>query len=439
MATVRLRYPPVETIDSAGTQSEQNRLRAKRNIFPLVGGQAVSLFGDYVSFFAISYFVLSLTGNPIDLGFTAAADTAPMLLFGLAAGVFLDRRRRLGLTLVAAELVRAAAFIFIAIGAFQGWATPPMVFLIAFVVGSAAVVFDSGLQTYMTRSLLDEDLVRVNAHISLARTLTLSVGPLAAGILIAFAGGFALAFGINAVTFLISAALLASIRPIKHITPSDHEPFLASIRSGVSVLFADKRLKWATLGGTFTNLVFQPLEILLVLFVATEVLGLAPGTMGDTLASHGATIGLFFAAQAAIGSVGVAFAGRVARSVPLGTMYVVGLAMLGSGFLAVALIGNWWAVIPAGIAITGVTWVNVALVTMRQQLAPPEQMGRVIAASRTFAWAGLPVGAAIGGILAGVVGVVPVYIFGASGVIVVAAFLTRTPLYRDSVMAGETS
>ncbi|MEE8485559.1 MAG: hypothetical protein V3S38_03265, partial [Acidimicrobiia bacterium] len=87
-------------IDPVGAQSDQNRLRAKRNIFPLVGGQAVSLFGDYVAFFALSYFVLSLTGNPIDLGFTAAADTAPMLLFGLAAGVFLDRRRRLGLTLV---------------------------------------------------------------------------------------------------------------------------------------------------------------------------------------------------------------------------------------------------------------------------------------------------------------------------------------------------
>jgi MFS family permease len=117
-------------------------------------------------------------------------------------------------------------------------------------------------------------------------------------------------------------------------------------------------------------------------------------------------------------------------------MYVIGLALLGSGFLAVALIGSWIAVIPAGIAITGVTWVNVALVTMRQQLAPPDQMGRVIAASRTFAWAGLPLGAALGGWLAGIYGVVPVYLGGSIGVIIVALLLTRTALYRNPIMAG---
>jgi hypothetical protein len=62
-------------------------------------------------------------------------------------------------------------------------------------------------------------------------------------------------------------------------------------------------------------------------------------------------------------------------------------------------------------------------------------MGRVIAASRTFAWAGLPLGAAIGGVLAGWFGVIPVYLVGSSAVVVVAAILTRTALYRDRVMA----
>jgi hypothetical protein len=46
-------------------------------------------------------------------------------------------------------------------------------------------------------------------------------------------------------------------------------------------------------------------------------------------------------------------------------------------------------------------------------------------------------GAALGGVLAGVFGVVPVYIVGASSVIVVAILLMRTALYRDSVMAGD--
>ena len=412
-----------------------DRLRAKRNLVPLVGGQAVSLFGDYIAFFTLPLFVLSLTGDAFDLGLTAAAETLPMLLFGLAAGVFLDRRRRLGVTLIGVDLIRTATFLFLAVGSNGGWINETIVFGVAFAAGSMAVLFDSGLQSYMTRSLLAEDLVRANAQLGMARTLALSAAPLVGGVIVAVAGGFSLAFSLNAATFAISAALLSFVRPIKKVPKIQREPFLTALGSGVSVLFADKRLKWGTLGGTVTNLVFQPLEALLVLFVASEVVGLNISD-GAAVTEAGREIAIFFAAQAAIGSIGVAFAGRVARRVALGTMYIIGLVLLGTGFLAVALMGNWLAIIPAGMAITGVTWVNVALVTMRQQLAPPEQMGRVIAASRTFAWAGLPVGAALGGMLAGIFGVVPVYIVGASSVVVVAILLMRTALYRDPVMAS---
>jgi MFS family permease len=426
----------VDSADPVGISTLQKRLRAKRNLAPIVGGQAISLFGDYIALFTLPLFVLSLTGDPFDLGLTAAAETAPMLLFGLAAGVFLDRRRRLGSTLITLDLFRAVTFLVLAIGSQAGWIHETIVFGVAFLVGSAAVFFDSGLQSYMTRSLLPEDLIKANTRLGIARTLSLSAAPLLAGIVVALSGGFSLAFGLNAVTFGVSAILLSRVRSIKRPARLVHEPFLRAISSGVGVLFADKRLKWGTLGGTMTNLVFQPLEALLVLFVAQEVLGLDV-SQGATLTEGGGQIALFFAAQAAIGSIGVAFAGRVTKRIPLGTMYIIGLVMLGAGFLAVAVMANWFAVIPAGIAITGVTWVNVALVTMRQQLAPPDQMGRVISASRTFAWAGLPLGAALGGLLARVFGVVPVYIVGASSVIIVAILLMRTALYRNSVMAGD--
>ncbi len=78
---------------------------------------------------------------------------------------------------------------------------------------------------------------------------------------------------------------------------------------------------------------------------------------------------------------------------------------------------------------------NVSLMTLRQKLAPPDQMGRVIAASRTLAWAGLPLGAALGGVLASAYGIIPVYVVGSSSVIVVTLLLTQTALYKDKVMA----
>lgn len=405
---------------------------AKRNLRPIVGGQTVSLFGDYVAFFVLPYYMLSLTGSAVDLGLTAAAETLPMLLFGLAAGVFLDRRRRLGRTLIGVDLIRAGLFAVLALASNAAWITPAFVFGVAFLIGSMSVIFDSGLQSYMTKSLDQDDLLTANAQLGLARTITLSVGPLVGGLIVALAGGFTLAFGLNAATFVVSALFLAAVKPVRELPQRTHERFRSAITSGLKVIFADRRLRWATLGGTVTNLVFQPLEALLVLFVATEVLGL--DSMEQGLTQQGLLIGLFFALQAAIGSVGVAFAGRVARRLPLGAMYIVGLLMLGGGFLAVAIMGTWAAVVPAGVAITGVTWVNVALVTLRQKLAPPEQMGRVIAASRTLAWAGLPLGAALGGYLASLYGIVPVYVVGSLSVLLVALFLTRTALFRQPVM-----
>lgn len=429
----------MEPTDSVGGTEPASSLQARRNITPLVVGQTISLFGDYVAFFTLPYFMLSLTGEALDLGLTAFAETLPMLLFGLAAGVFLDRRRRLGRTLIGADIVRAAAFAFLAFVASPAGpeltvrVTSIVVLVVAFVVGSMSVIFDSGLQSYMTQSLLSSDLIVANTRLGLARTLALSAGPLVGGLAVTISGGFTIAFALNAVTFIASAFFLRFVRPIKTIAVRTTERFRSAITAGLRVLFADKRLRWGTLGGTMTNFVFQPLEALLVLFVAQEILGIENIT--DVASSEGLAVGAFIALQAAIGSIGVGFAGRVARKVPLGAMYILGLLLLGFGFLAVVAVRSWIAVIPAGIAITGVTWVNVALVTMRQKLAPPEQMGRVIAASRTLAWAGLPAGAALGGILADVFGIVPVYVGGSLSVIVVALLLMRTALYRDNVMA----
>ena len=195
----------MESVDPVGPSTQEQQLRAKRNLGPLVGGQAVSLFGDYIAFFALPLFVLSLTGDAFDLGLTAAAETLPMLLFGLAAGVFLDRRRRLGLTLIGVDLIRAVTFLLLAIGTYAGWVDETVVFGVAFLVGSMAVLFDSGLQSYMTRSLLPEDLIKANTQLGIARTLSVSAAPLVGGVIIALSGGFGLAFALNAVTFTVSS------------------------------------------------------------------------------------------------------------------------------------------------------------------------------------------------------------------------------------------
>ncbi|RPI24670.1 MAG: hypothetical protein EHM57_02455, partial [Actinobacteria bacterium] len=284
------------------------------NMAAIIWGQGISLFGDYVAIFTLPYFMVTLTGEAIDLTLVWWFENLPMLLFGLAAGVYLDRRARLRLTLVGVDLVRAALFLSLAAATSVGAATPLMIFLAAFTAGSMAVVFDAGLQALMPSVLRASQLITVNSRIELVRTVMGAAGPLAAGLAVAFSAGFGIAFAINGLSFLASAFFLTFVQPIRAREEREPEPLLASFRSGVRFLFAEPHLRWATLGASATNLVFAPLAATLLLFVASVVLGLDVTADGTDLTDYGGALGLFFTLMAVVGAVGVAMAPMVSRT-----------------------------------------------------------------------------------------------------------------------------
>ncbi len=397
--------------------------RARGNMIPLVLGQAISLFGDQVAIFSLAWMVVELTGRERDLGLTAAAETLPMLLFGIAAGVLIDRVAVRG-WLIAADLLRAAAFLLLALAVTLDVEAIWMVFAVAFLAGTMAVFFDSGFQALMPSALTDELLVPTNTRLQFAATLATVIGPSIAGLLIAGAGGLSAAFVVNAITFGASAVYLVRVRVVRPRPPAGDARFGQELRAGLAYLWREPRLRWATLGASAANLAFAPVAATLILY-ANELLGLG---------SRGA--GLFFAANAAIGAAAVLAAGRVIARLRLGRTMVVGMVMLGGGFVVVAATTTFvLAVAAAGTALAGVAWINVAFTTLRQAVAPPEFLGRVVAASRAISWTGIPVGAAFGGLVADAIGLVPLYRICSVGVIVVALGLAATPLWRDPVAA----
>jgi len=112
----------------------------RRNLWPLVGGQSLSLLGDYLAFFfALPVFVRDLTGSAAQLGLLAVFETAAVVLFGFIAGVLIDRVR-VRRALVAAELVRATALALLAIAVVSDAGRVWMAFAVAFLVGSMGTV-----------------------------------------------------------------------------------------------------------------------------------------------------------------------------------------------------------------------------------------------------------------------------------------------------------
>ena len=402
---------------------------------PIVWGQAISLLGDYVAYVTMPLFIVHLTGRGLDLGLTAAAETLPTLLFGFTAGVYLDRFA-IKPILIGSDVLRAAVFMLLAFGAATDAALPWMVFLAAFVVGSLATFFNTGLETMLPSVVGEDHLVVVNSHLALARTLAFALGPALGGILISVGGGFPVAFAANAATFLVSALFLIGVRVRHNVEPSPNRPFLEELRSGLTFLLGHSQLRWVTVGAAVANLVFAPLEALLPLFIPTYLeTNLTPPEFLEFLFADEALVGLFIGVQAAIGSVMIFFGPRIAKRAHLGRMFIAGLVLFGAGFAVMALSKSFWGVIPAGIGVGGVGYANIAIVTMRQRLAPPEMLGRVVAASRTVSWSLIPLGAALGGALADGVGLLPVYAFGTAGVLVTAALVTRTAVWSGPEVA----
>jgi len=401
------------------------------NTWPIVIGQSVSLLGDYIAFLALPLFVLDLTGTGRDLGLTMAFETVPTLFFGFAAGVALDRvpiRR----ALIVSDIGRAGAFTLLALSVVADVPSVWMVFAAAFLVGSLGVLFDSGLQAWLPALLPEDALVSVNSRLQFARTMTWTIGPPTAVFLIESGGGFAIAFAADAVTFLISAAFILVLVEVRPRPVVEHDPWWPAFREGITYLWRQPMLRAATLAATVVNLTFLPMEVLLVLFAR------------DALDIPQHLVGWFFAGHALLGAFGVALAPRATRRLGLGRVFVLGLALLGAGFLALVLASPWIAdlspmrsvlaaTVPAGAAVTGVSLANVAFFTLRQQVPPERLLGRVISASRTISWAGVPVGAAVGGMLGDVIGLEPVYIGASTTLLVVAAILMLSTLWTARV------
>ena len=391
----------------------------RRNLWPLVGGQSISLFGDYLAFFfALPILVRDQTGSATQLGLLGLFETIAVLGFGFLAGVLLDRVR-IRRALVLADLARMLAVgllaLAVAVDAGETW----MAFAVAFIVGSMGTIFDSGLESYIP-TVLDEGLfVRANTMLSMGRNLAQTLGFVAGGAVIIATGGVAGAFALDALSYGVSIIGILMLREIRPRPPTEKEPVWSSLRMGLSTMWRIGPVRWATVAAALANLAFAPLAAVMTLYAEQEL-----GIISED------DLGFFFAGFSLIGVLGVSLAPRIVARVGLGRSVVVGGLVFGLGAIGAGLADGAWAVIPFGVAMAGVSVNQVAFVTLRQRLTPSHLLGRVVAASRTIAWGGIPFGLMIGTPIGDAVGLRPLFVGSGLLIALIAALLVLGPLWR---------
>lgn len=352
-----------------------------RNWYLLWSGSAISALGDGIFLAALPLLAATLTQDPRLIAGVSFFGTLPWLLAALPAGAAADRYD--GRMLLSAALITQAALM-TTLATFHD-AHIAFLYAMAFLIGTAENVPRAVGQPLIRATVQDRFLERANGRLFASQAVALQfVGPPLGGLL--FATTASLPFWINAVTFAAAAALVMRMRTERRPTQS-RQP----IAEGLRWLSRNKVLRAVTVISATSNLCIAMTMATLVLF-AQQRLGLT-----------NAGFGAFLATLACGGVAGGLTAERILkkfgpRNTTTATVVLIPLMWLGIATTATGL-GSVAAFAVVSSFCTAV-W-GVATSTLRQRITPQHLLGRVSSAQTLITWGVQPVGALLGGLIAG--------------------------------------
>ena len=176
----------------------------------------VSDFGTYITTLAMSVLILvTMSGTPLDQGLVNAARWTPYLLFGLVAGVWIDRFPRRTI-LVGGDFGRGLILAVVCVAAMTGTISVPILMILMFAFGTLALTSDAAYQSFLPQLVPRSLLTRANARLQQSDTVAQTTGSAVAGGLVALVTA-PVAILVDAASYFFSAAVLLTLeRPARH-------------------------------------------------------------------------------------------------------------------------------------------------------------------------------------------------------------------------------
>jgi len=170
--------------------------------------QLISTIGSSLTDLAAAILVFRLTDSALAVGLILMASAVPSLVFGLVAGVFVDRFDRKKI-LIWSDLIRAGLVASIPIGV--ATIGIPWLYVIVLVNAGVAQFFDPAHESIIPEVADEEELAAADAFLSISSFGSTAVGFAAAGLL-ATSASLDLAFYLDALTFVGSAVFVVFVR-----------------------------------------------------------------------------------------------------------------------------------------------------------------------------------------------------------------------------------
>ncbi len=394
-------------------------LKNHPDFMKLWASQAISNLGDWVYTLAVATSIVGRSGSSHALAVVFIMQVAPAAVVGALGGPLIDRLPRKRLMIIA-DLTRAAS-----VGSLLLFDTPSLGHLygVAVALGVFGAFFQPSLQASLPNVVPRERLVAANALVNGTFHGAITLGPLLGGLLVAGIGE-APAFSVNALSFVLSAALLWGVG-IPHQPTTDQ---------------ALRPLKDLAEGFTYIRsspLVRNVMVVTgLVLFATALRAPLEPLFVFDSLHSGAAGLGLVGGAWGLGMILGSIAAPAVARRWPREKLLGAGILVVGVCGLAAA-----WSQVLAPVL---VLWLasgignavgTISYESLLQEKTPDALRGRVLAASESVLDLSFLGGAALAGWAGAQLGVRTTYAF-AGALFVGASLISHRLLGRGAKLAA---
>jgi MFS family permease len=388
-------------------------------------GQGISLIGSQITQLALPITAaVTLGATVLQMGILSAVGSAPALLFGLLAGVWVDHHKRRNL-LIGADIGRALVLAVIPVTALLGVLRVEILYIMGFLAGTFGLFFNVAYHSYLPGLVGRDQLVKANSRLELSNSVAEIVGPGAAGGLMELIGApFAIA--VDAFTFLVSALSIRLIRaPEPKLKPVDSDTNLGGeIKDGLHLVFGEPSLR-AIAGCISTcslfNAIFEAVQILYL----TRQLGLSAGWLG-----------VIFACGSVGFVLGATTADRMITRIGLGRCLVLGVLVVGTSDMLFPLAGRistLWLVVGMLIMAQlffglGLTIFQIGQVSLCQSLTPDHLQGRMNATLSMLTWGIAPLGGLLGGVLGQLLGVNLTLVLAAFGEMLAVFWLVFSPV-----------
>jgi MFS family permease len=360
----------------------------------LFAGEFISGIGDWLYLVALLVVVYRVSDDPLVLGIVGGARIIPYILLSVVAGVIVDRYDR-RIVLIASGLIRGAAMVGLTVATIVN---APVWIIVALAIFATcfAVFFRPAIGAYIPSLVRNEnELGPANSLFATLGEISFIIGPAVGGLIIA-ASDLALAFAINAATFVVVAAVyttLPSSRPSAARAPTP-----AAAREETATTSAEaaaspdaqaaaepvppaERVTFRSILRPISGLVlldlvggfmYGGLSVVIVILAVNRLHGGEQAT------------GYLSAALGVGGVVGAVISSVVALRPNLAPALIVGAAVLGGGFIFLGLTDVLLlAMLAVAIAAAGSLIADVVNTTIFQRVVPDEMRGRTLGGWQT--------------------------------------------------------